>query len=202
MQAIDEFKDDDIDGGLPHHSGPTVCIDFAVHYVVRACWPHKLNINAAAVSTCTLPIRCHAGCCSLHKPRTGGLTGSKNALKTCHARRASTCLGADQGLALQAGFGDSLKLVGSLPETGEWDVAAAPAMSWCACAARDAACSRSCRRTTVQHTCRSPGAVLKAMVIRSAVSMNVRTLAAAAAEPLGPFLQIMALAVMQTNAAL
>jgi hypothetical protein len=34
--------------------------------------------------------------------------------------------------AMQAGFGDSLKLVGSLPETGEWDVAAAPEMRWCA----------------------------------------------------------------------
>ena len=33
---------------------------------------------------------------------------------------------------MQAGFGDSLKLVGSLPETGAWDVAAAPEMSWCA----------------------------------------------------------------------
>ena len=31
----------------------------------------------------------------------------------------------------QAGFGESLKLVGSLPATGEWDVNAAPTLRWC-----------------------------------------------------------------------
>jgi len=31
---------------------------------------------------------------------------------------------------VQAGFGDTLKLVGNLPETGKWDVEAAPEMIW------------------------------------------------------------------------
>ena len=48
---------------------------------------------------------------------------------------------ADQAIHLQAGFGDSLKLVGSLPETGKWDVAAAPEMSWCAETAQPATTS-------------------------------------------------------------
>ena len=46
--------------------------------------------------------------------------------RNASAMRASSRKPSKRGM--QAGFGDSLKLVGSLPETGEWDVTAAPEM--------------------------------------------------------------------------
>ena len=66
----------------------------------------------------------------------------QTALRQCCPTSATACSSppreqagdseqADECLSLQAGFGDSLKLVGSLPETGQWDVTAAPEMSWC-----------------------------------------------------------------------